>query len=118
MKIIAPLIGSVYVLNISGMSQDKVRKKIEDIEKKKKEDELYLLTTLDIKTKLETLPEGQILTITIDDVKNVSEDEISDLLNSLASLRDYYEDLTVTVVDNTEKISIDNLPEDTIVKKN
>ena len=118
MKIATPLIGSVHVVNIAGMSQAKVKNKIEEIERKKKDSDLYLLTTLAIKTKLETFPEGQILTVTIDDVKNIPEEEITDLINSLASLRDYYEDLTVTVVDNTEQISVDSLPEDTIVKKN
>lgn len=118
MKITTPLIGSVHVVNISGLSQSKLQKKMEDIEKSKKANDLYLLTTLDIKTKLETFPEGQVLTIIIDDVNSASQDDIVDFMDALGSLRDYYEDLTVTVVDNTEKISIEHLPEDTIVKKN
>lgn len=112
------IIESVKVIDASKWAQSETEKKIKSLTKAKKDGELYLITTLPIVSSLETYPEGQVLTITISDTSNLPTNDINNLMTSLGQLRDYYSDLTVKVIDLTETISADNLPSDTIVKKN
>jgi hypothetical protein len=112
------IIESVKVIDASQWAQNETDKKIKALTKSKKDGELYLITTLPIVSAIETFPEGQVLTITISDTSNLPKHDIENLLTSLGQLRDYYPDLTVKVVDLTETISANDLPPDTIVKKN
>jgi len=110
------LLDTVTVIDSSNWSDEDYANKIKSLSKKRKEEELYLVTSLPIQATIETFPEGQVLTITIDNINDTSGEEVESFLKGLGSLRDYYPDLTVKIVDNTEQLSASGLPEDTVVK--
>jgi len=112
------LITSVVVVDAKTWDESEIKSKIKSISREKKEGELCLVTTLKIESSVETYPEGQVLNIAIEDTSGIASDDIESLLKALGELRDFYPDLTVKVVDKTNKISTKGLPEDTIIKKN
>jgi len=112
------LIISVVVVDAKNWSENEIDSKIKSISKQKKHGELYLVTTLQIESSIETYPEGQVLNIAIEDTSGIANDDIESLLKALGELRDYYPDLTVKVIDKTNKMSTKGLPEDVIIKKN
>lgn len=109
------LITSVVVIYAKTWSTKEIESKIKSISKDKKDGELHLITTLSIESSLETYPEGQVLNIVIQNTSDV-EDDIESFLKALGELRDYYPNLTVKIIDNTNKISTKGLPKDTIIK--
>lgn len=111
------LITSVVVVDVKKLNEKEIESKIKSISKNKKEGELHLVTTLPIESSIETYPEGQVLNIVIQNTSE-AENDIESFLKALGELRDYYPDLTVKVIDSTNKISPKGLPEDTIIKKN
>jgi len=112
------LITSIVVVDVKNWNKDEIDYKIKSISSQKKQGELYLLTTLQIESSIETYPEGQVLNIVIEDTFGIESDDIESLLRALGELRDYYPDLTVKVIDKTNKMSIKGLPKDVIIKKN
>ena len=110
-------INSVLVIDASKWPKESVDSKIAELTKQKPEDALYLITTLSLESSVETYPEGQVLNIIINDIPNLPKKDVKNLFDSLGKLRDFYPDLTVKVIDKTDKISKIGLPEDTIVIK-
>jgi len=111
------LIDSVTVIDASKWSESRIKSEAKSFAKNKTSGELYLITTFPIESSLETFPEGQVLNITIQSISECSQEDIESLLKALGNLRDYYPDLTVRVIDLTEKINAVGLPKDTIIKK-
>jgi|GEM_PF-4190310 len=109
------LIKAVHIVDIKGLKESQIKNKLERISKNTKDDEIYLASTNDIEAQLETLPEGQVLTIHLNSKHNSS--DIEDLVRGLADLRDYYPDLTVKIIDKHEIVDRACLPEDAIIKK-
>lgn len=61
------MLKKVHVVNISNMTEEEVKARIGQYSNKTKDDEIYLFSTVNIITELENFPEGQVLTITINE---------------------------------------------------
>jgi hypothetical protein len=105
----------VHCVDISGMNEKEIKEKIHTISHNIGENEIFFCSDENISVQLENLPEGQVLTIKID--TNNNSPDVEELIKKISLLRDYYEDLTIKIIDINDTVNPDILPEDTIVKK-
>lgn len=108
-------IKSIKVINISDWDNQLVSSKIEEISRAPT-DELYLLTPMSVDVELENLSKNQTIKIKLKDTNNSTDDEIAQFIYALGQLRDYYTNLTIQLIDQTDKILDLKLSEDIIIK--
>lgn len=113
-KIAMNEIEAVKIISSKNWDQATIDKTIKSLSKKNNEGEIYLVTDLNIKCFLDKQSNQQILSIVLE--QNESQIEIEDFVNSLKNLQDYYPSLTIQIIDKSDAISKEWLPNDTVIK--
>jgi hypothetical protein len=107
-------IEAVKIISSKNWDQATIDKKIKSLSKKNNEGEIYLITDLNIECFLDKKPNQQILSIVLE--QNEGQTEVEDFINSLSNLQDYYPSLTIQIIDKSDAISKEWLPNDTAIK--